>query len=66
MLEHGSFLVVADNARNMQAALREVNEQYPSILGIGCMTHLLNLLISDIFGSVPTVKEVLNLVDQMV
>ena len=48
-------MVIAENAANMQAALTLIKEKYPHIVPLGCITHLLHLLCSDILGS-QTVK----------
>lgn len=44
------FVVIADNASNMRAALKIVKEKYPSIVPLGCLAHLLHLLCADILG----------------
>ena len=49
--------IVTDNAANMQSLRREVKENYPNIVSIGCTAHWLNLLILDI----TSVEEVKNL-----
>lgn len=42
--------VVTDNAANMKAAWAQVEETFPHITPIGCMSHGLNLLLNDIMG----------------
>ena len=40
--------VVSDNASTMIAAKKLVNEKYPHILPVRCITHHVNLLTTDI------------------
>jgi hypothetical protein len=40
--------VITDTASVMKAAWRIIEEKYPSIICLGCNSHILNLLISDI------------------
>lgn len=42
------FVVIGDNAANVQAALNQLHDKYPHIVTLGCIAHLLNLLSSDI------------------
>lgn len=49
------FVIIGDNAANMQAAFNIVREKYPSIVSLGCLAHLLHLLSYDILGCV-TIK----------
>lgn len=44
------FVVIADNAQNMKAALTLLKEKYPHIVPLGCIAHLLHLLCGDILG----------------
>jgi len=44
------FVVIADNAANMKAALALVKKKYPHMVSLGCIAHLLHLLCSDILG----------------
>lgn len=44
------LVVIADNAANMKAPLTLLKAKYPHIVPVGCITHLLHLLCSDILG----------------
>jgi len=57
---------VADNARNMQAALRALNEANTQIATIGCVAHVLNLLVGDVFSKVDSAKTSMKIVNNLV
>lgn len=42
------FVVIGDNAGNVQAALTLLTTQYPHIVSLGCVSHLMHLLCCDI------------------
>lgn len=42
------LVVIGDNAFNMQAALTLLNQKYPHIVSLGCVSHLMHLLCFDI------------------
>ena len=44
------FAMVTDNAANMKVAWSKVEESYPHITPIVCVTHALNRLIKDIMA----------------
>lgn len=51
MKDHGLekfFVIIGDNAANMKAAFTLINEKYPNIVTLGCLSHLLHLLCLDI------------------
>lgn len=53
------YIVVADCAANMVAALRMVSEQYPHISGVGCSCHGLQNYMHDI-GALKPVKKLIH------
>ena len=57
---------VADNAPNMQAALRQVAQEKQRSVNVGCVVHLLNLLIGDLFSNFNVLKIALSSVDELV
>lgn len=51
MKDHGFekfFVIIGDNAANMRAAFTLIKGKYPNILPLGCLSHLLHLLCTDI------------------
>lgn len=51
ILKYGpeKFLVaIGDNAPNMKAGLEQLQEKYPHIVVLGCVSHLMHLLFGDI------------------
>lgn len=52
------FVVIGDNAANVQAALDKIHEKYPHIVTLGCIAHMLNLLSSDI-GKCKSVQKII-------
>ena len=44
------FVIIADNASNIKAALSLVKEKYPSCVILRWLVHLLHLLCCDILG----------------
>lgn len=52
------FVVIADNAPNMQGALSKVSEKYEHITALGCTAHTLNLVAKD-FIKVPLVDKLI-------
>lgn len=49
------FVVIGDNAANMQKAFALIHAKYPHIITLGCMAHTLHLLCNDILNC-PSVK----------
>ena len=44
------LVVIGDNAANMRAAFRLLNETFNHIVPLGCIAHLLHLLCNDILS----------------
>lgn len=68
MKEYGEekFVVLtADNARNVQGALKEVQNVYPHVVPLNCVAHCLNL-ISDDFLKCSTLKNCFLLVIEII
>jgi hypothetical protein len=42
--------VVSDNAPTIAAARKKLTENYPHIMNIRCVAHLVNLITKDILG----------------
>jgi len=45
------FVLIGDNASNMQKAFQSVKNEFPHVEGLGCIAHSLNLLFNDICKS---------------
>ena len=43
----------ADNARNMKAAQALLGQRFPKVLMLGCASHIVNLIVEDIFKLPP-------------
>ena len=57
--------VVADNARNIQAALKLTKKSHPEVTVLGCLAHIMNLIIGDIFSKVSIVSDLLKILDEL-
>ena len=57
---------VADNARNVQLALRQISQEKPRCVNIGCTVHIINLLICDLFENIPVLKLAIAELDSLV
>ena len=42
------FVIINDNAANMREAFTLINEKYPNIVPLGCLSHFLHLLCTGI------------------
>ena len=42
------FSIISDNATTMVAVKRKINEKYDHIIPVKCITHHINLIITDI------------------
>jgi hypothetical protein len=58
-------LVVSDNAANAKAAGKSLEDEFPHIMWVGCITHSLNLLLKDI-GKLDWAETVLKRATQLV
>lgn len=50
------FVLIGDNAANIQKAFSITQERYPHIIPLGCMAHTLHLLCGDILKAESVVK----------
>ena len=68
LTEKGAIIIgaLADNAANMQKSLRLLNREFPSIINCGCVAHILNLVMADVFRSVENVAKAGAKVDELV
>ena len=51
------FCCVADNAKNMQATLNQLNSKIPSIIPVGWSAHSLNLIMNDVFLKIESARK---------
>ena len=68
LTEKGAIIIgaLADNAANMQKSLRFLNREFPSIINCGCVAHILNLVMADVFRSIENVAKAGAKVDELV
>jgi hypothetical protein len=70
LTRHGAKVIglVADNARNIQSAIRaaSVLEGNIEILTVSCAAHLLNLIEGDIFTKVSVAKDSIDIIDSLI
>ena len=52
--------LVADNARNVQLALKSISKEKKGILQVRCIAHIINLMQGDVFRRVNLAKQSLN------
>ena len=57
---------VADNARNMQAALKMLNDEHNQILPVPCCAHLLALMMSDAIKKTTIGQLAMSMIDRFV
>ena len=68
LTEKGAIILgaLADNAANMQKSLKLLNRESPSIINCGCVAHILNLVMADVFRSIENVAKAVAKVDELV
>ena len=52
--------IVSDNAATMVAAKRKINEKYRHIIPVRCITHYINLIMTDIIKHEHSKKTIAN------
>ena len=68
LTEKGAIIIgaLADKAANIQRSLRLLNFEFPSIINCGCVAHILNLDMADVFRSIENVAKAGAKVDELV
>ena len=56
----------ADNARNVQLALKSISKEKKGILQVRCIAHIINLMQGDVFRSVVVAKQSLKDVEEYI
>ena len=60
------FAIVGDNACNDQAAIQQVTDLNSGILSVLCATHILNLIIGNIFSKLNVAKRAISIIDSLI